>query len=122
MVECVDCKSNDVVSKGFREGTEIRRYVCKACGRNFSIKPIIPVLVESEMKEEPIQIETETIKQPEIKEVEVVTAKPETDKANQTLNVRKSTKELLLSLKVHTRETIDDIILRLISQKEVNQI
>ncbi len=36
------------------------------------------------------------------------------EKSNKTLNVKKTTKDVLLSVRIHPRETVDDIILRLI--------
>ena len=111
MVQCPDCKSTSVQSKGYRG--EAKRYLCNSCGRNFTVKS------DDESNKKIVQQTQVAVAQKGKKEVEMadeiisgVTSKDQ--KANQTLNVRKSTKDRLMSMKIYERETVDDIISRLI--------
>jgi len=44
-----------------------------------------------------------------------------TQKANKCINIKESTKEALVGLKIHQRETFDDIIIRLIYNYEATR-
>ena len=76
-------------SKGIRPGANIKRYICKKCGKNYSDVLEVP--------------------KPEFSEILA-----NHDRANCILNVRKHTKAAVEARKAHPRETIDDVIMRLI--------
>lgn len=97
---CPDCRSNSVQSKGYRTAG-VHRYLCKNCGRNFT--------VDTREKQEDISEEISNMNE---------TGK---EKANKTLNVTLTTKIRLESVKVHGRETADDIINRLIDNYEATK-
>ncbi len=102
MVECPDCHSTSVQSKGYRIAL-VHRYICNICGRNFQI--------DNRPKEElpkKIQEEVENI----MSEVEKKISK----RANMTLNVTYRTKERVENLKIHERETVDEVINRLLDE------
>ena len=87
-MRCPVCGGSGV-SKGIRTGTNIKRYICKKCGRNYS----------------------GVLEDPELESSEILANH---DRANCTLNVRKYTKAAVEARKEYPRETIDDVIMRLI--------
>ncbi len=101
MIECPDCHSTSVQSKGYRIPL-VHRYICNKCGRNFQI--------DNRPKEElPEKIKEEVNSM-------IVESNEITEKANQTLNVYRMTKERVIGLKLHPRESIDEVINRLIDE------
>jgi len=93
--ECPYCKSHRIESMGFRdEDKTVRRFRCNDCHKSHS-RDANTFEIRTD---EPIKSRLHTIK---------VTA---------TLNVTPYTKERLLNLKIIDRETIDDVISRLIDE------
>jgi uncharacterized protein YbaR (Trm112 family) len=109
---CPDCKSNQVSSKGYREGTKNKRYVCKVCGRNFTIKGDSPMRSEKQI------VKIEEVK-PTVKPIEEPKTEEKIKVVLKTLNVKESTKISLEGMKMYPRETIDDILVRLITNYKV---
>ncbi len=99
MVECSSCHSTSVQSKGYRIPL-VHRYICNKCGKNFQIDNRPKTEIKGDTKEMIVEKEGTEVKQ----------------KANQTLNVYNRTKERVIGLKLHPRESIDEVINRLIDE------
>lgn len=131
---CPYCKSNKTESKGYRNQglpNEAIRYTCLACGKSHSRYTATGEVIKREKKpkKETVEEVNKLIEQTDKRTKEVMDdkmrkaeadailkepdKKQEKDIANQTLNVRRSTKSRVSNYSTHPRDTADDILNRL---------
>lgn len=103
MVECPDCKSHSVESKGYKtvKGGHAHRYLCNDCGRNFTVNPY---KVEKEKLPEKIQEEVNSV-EGEIKMTQ--------EEKMKTISVSEEVHQWLTSLKVIPQEPYNSVLKRL---------
>lgn len=104
--ECPHCHSHKIESQGFRDSTNIvRRFRCKHCKRSHSRTYDMKLITE-----------VKNMEKLEIYNVDNTNA----NRANKTLNVTQKTKSRVEMLRTH-RDTVDDIINKLIDQYEATK-
>jgi transposase-like protein len=97
MTICPDCKSNRCVSKGWRIEGIIQRFFCKSCNKAFSVN--YTERIDNTEK----SLMVSSVKEPNKRIQKLV-----------TINASPDTKERLICMKVYYRETLDDVIKRLL--------